>query len=75
MPYLREFKFSILEKASDYYEGVDSDSILLQGVVDCALIEDDGVIVLDFKTDRITKENRSERIAQYRRQVEAYARA
>lgn len=72
---LREFKFSILEKASDYYEGVDSDSILLQGVVDCALIEDDGVIVLDFKTDRITKENRSERIAQYRRQVEAYARA
>ena len=72
---LREFKFSILENASDYYEGVENDTILLQGVIDCALIEDHGITVLDFKTDRITDKNRSERIAQYRRQVGVYAGA
>ena len=72
---LREFKFSILENASDYYEGVENDTILLQGVIDCALIEEHGITVLDFKTDRITDKNRSERIAQYRRQVGVYAGA
>ena len=27
--------------------------ILMQGVVDCAIIEDDGVTVLDFKSDYV----------------------
>ena len=72
---LREFKFSILEDASLYYTGVEHDTILLQGVIDCALVENDGIIVLDFKTDRITEENRQERIAQHSRQVNTYAKA
>lgn len=72
---LREFKFSILEDASQYYEGVNNDVILLQGVIDCALIEETGITVLDFKTDYITEDNRNERIAQYSRQVDTYSKA
>ena len=72
---LREFKFSILEDVSKYYSDVEHDMILLQGVIDCALIEDDGITVLDFKTDRITPENRQERVLQYSRQVDTYAKA
>ncbi len=48
---LREFKFSVLEDASDYDDGLEGEKILLQGVVDCALVEEDGITVVDFKTD------------------------
>ena len=72
---LREFKFSILEDAQTYYPGITNDKILLQGVIDCALIEDDGITVLDFKTDHITESNLGEKVAGYREQVCTYARA
>jgi len=72
---LREFKFSILEKASRYYQGVSDDEILLQGVVDCAVVDEDGITVLDFKTDFITESNLGEKIAQYREQITVYAKA
>ena len=72
---LREFKFSILEDAALYYDGVNHDEILLQGVIDCALVENSGITVLDFKTDYLTEENRNIRIAQYSCQVDAYSKA
>ena len=72
---LREFKFSILVDAADYYPDACNDKILLQGVVDCALLEDDGITVLDFKTDALTAGNKPEKIALYRNQVQTYARA
>ena len=72
---LREFKFSILEKASEFYAGASDDAILLQGVVDCALLEEHGITVLDFKTDFITESNRQAKVDQYRAQVTTYAKA
>ena len=72
---LREFKFSILDDASGYGDGLEGEKILLQGVVDCALLEEDGIIILDFKTDYVTEENVSELKARYSAQVAAYARA
>lgn len=72
---LREFKFSILEDVAEYYEGASGDAILLQGVIDCALVEEDGITVLDFKTDFITDDNLQEKIALYTDQVKTYARA
>lgn len=72
---LREFKFSILEDAHTYYADVTDEKILLQGVVDCALVEDDGIIVIDFKTDYITAENLQDKITQYSVQVKTYAKA
>ena len=68
--HIREFKFSILEDA-----GIEDEKILLQGVVDCALVEEDGITVVDFKTDFVTDETLPEVLARYRPQVEAYSRA
>ena len=48
---------------------------MLQGVVDCALIEEDGITVLDFKTDRVGREDIPAVLEKYRNQVEAYAQA
>lgn len=70
---LREFKFSVLVDAQKYYPEVANEKILLQGVVDCALIEDQGITVIDFKSDNIR--DIGQLIDKYRAQVEAYAEA
>ena len=72
---LREFKFSILDDATKYGNASEGDEILLQGVVDCAIIEDDGITVLDFKTDRVTEDTLAQVTDSYRLQVQAYANA
>ena len=74
-PFVREFKFSILEDGAAYDPALSGEQVLLQGVVDCALIEDDGITVVDFKTDYVTEET-IELVAQrYRHQVATYASA
>lgn len=72
---LREFKFSILDDGSAFSEDLNGEKILLQGVVDCALVEPDGITVVDFKTDRVTEETLPDAVIRYRPQVEAYADA
>ncbi|MBR5125477.1 MAG: helicase-exonuclease AddAB subunit AddA [Oscillospiraceae bacterium] len=72
---LREFKFSILDEGTNYGEDLSGEMVLLQGVVDCALMEPDGIIVLDFKTDRVTEETLADAVDRYRVQVQTYARA
>ncbi len=69
---LREFKFSILDEGSHYGAELAGEQVLLQGVVDCALIEEDGITVLDFKTDRVTQETVMARAEAYRMQVRTY---
>ena len=49
--------------------------MLLQGVVDCALLEADGISVVDFKTDYVTEDTVDAAVARYRVQVETYAEA
>lgn len=72
---LREFKFSILDDAGAYGENLAGEQVLLQGVVDCALIEPDGITVMDFKTDRVNDRTLSRTVERYRSQVQAYANA
>ena len=72
---IREFKFSVLEDASVFDLGADGEKILLQGVVDCALLEDDGIVVIDFKTDSVTEETLWQKVDYYREQVGIYAAA
>ena len=74
-PCLREFKFSILDDGRHYGEGVEGEQVLLQGVVDCALLEADGITILDFKTDYVTAETLPGKVAYYRPQVQTYAEA
>lgn len=72
---LREFKFSILNDAASCSDGIPGDEILLQGVVDCAFSDDDGITILDYKTDYVTESTLNEKIDLYKPQVYAYANA
>ena len=72
---IREFKFSILDDGSRYGEGLDGEQVLLQGVVDCAMVEDDGITVVDFKTDVVTEQTVDRLVDRYRSQVLIYANA
>lgn len=72
---LREFKFSILDDGTNYDLQLQGEKILLQGVVDCALIEEDGITVLDFKTDSVTEATMAEASNRYHMQVLTYAQA
>jgi ATP-dependent helicase/nuclease subunit A len=72
----REFKFSILAPAGDFYPGTaEGEQVLLQGVVDCCFEDGDGMTVVDFKSDRVKAGEESTAAQQYRPQVEVYARA
>jgi ATP-dependent helicase/nuclease subunit A len=72
---LREFKFSILDDGNHYGDGLEGEKVLLQGVVDCALLEEDGITVIDFKTDAVTEDTLSEAVERYRPQVQTYSEA
>ena len=76
--YRREFKFSVLVPASDYFPEaaeLPEEEVLLQGVVDCMYETADGIVIVDFKTDRVRPGQEAERAARYRPQLEAYRRA
>lgn len=72
---LREYKFSVLEDAAKFYPDAEGEQILFQGVVDCAILENDGITVLDFKTDYVTEETLENVAEKYRSQVSSYAGA
>ena len=47
----------------------------VQGVVDCAFRTEEGLVVVDFKTDRLAPGEEPQRAEEYRPQLEAYAQA
>lgn len=73
--YLREFKFSILDDGSHYGTGLEGEQVLLQGVVDCVLLEPDGITIIDFKTDHVIEKNIADVTERYRSQVQTYGDA
>ena len=72
---IREFKFSVLCDVEEFYSEAINEKILLQGVVDLALIEEDGITVLDFKTDYATEDSIHLLSEKYKPQICAYANA
>ena len=72
---LREFKFTILDDGRKFDDFLEGEEILLQGVVDCAMVDEDGITVIDFKTDYVTDATLDEKVRNYRTQVQAYADA
>lgn len=72
----REFKFSLLWDAQEAFGKAAGEQLLLQGVVDCCLEEEDGLVVIDYKTDRVrTAEETAKRSEFYRGQLLSYAAA
>lgn len=49
----REFRFSLLCPAETFFPGADEEQVLLQGVVDAWFETKDGLVIVDYKTDRI----------------------
>ena len=73
----REFRFSLMNDAESVFPGLPAgEQILLQGVVDCCFEEDGGLILVDYKTDRIdSEETLRQRAELYRVQLDTYAQA
>ena len=56
----RERQFMIGIPASEMQNGPKSEElVLIQGVIDAYIEEEDGFILIDYKTDRVPKEGRS----------------
>ncbi len=70
----REFKFSVMEDSADFFPDCQKEKIMLQGVVDCFWKEEDGIVIVDYKTDTV-KNDLDEIADKYRPQVKAYASA
>jgi ATP-dependent helicase/nuclease subunit A len=71
----REFKFSVLAPAALFEPQAartPEETVLLQGVIDCLIETPEGFLILDFKTDRVSKTRAASRAAAYQGQLEAY---
>ncbi len=70
----KEMPFSILLSAHDFYpECEEGEKIFLQGVMDCLLEMEDGLIIIDYKTDRFMTEE--ELANHYKVQLQVYGEA
>ncbi|MCR5469172.1 MAG: helicase-exonuclease AddAB subunit AddA [Lachnospiraceae bacterium] len=54
------------------YTDID-EMVLIQGIIDAYFIEDNEIVVLDYKTDKV--QNKEELIGKYKLQLELYAKA
>ena len=70
----REVPFNLVYRASEIIADWEQceEELLVQGVIDLYFWEGEEMVLLDYKTDRITPENREELIDKYRIQVELY---
>ncbi len=71
----REFKFTVLMETDRYYAETCDEKMMLQGVVDCIVFTDDGLWVLDYKTDAVSAGKEEERAKEYLPQLTAYSEA
>jgi ATP-dependent helicase/nuclease subunit A len=58
--------------SKDVYE---NETVLLQGVIDCYFREEDGLVLIDYKTDYATEENMKDIKERYERQICYYTEA
>lgn len=79
----KEVPFSYTKPAKELYKdwtGDENERVLLQGVIDCIVYTDDGIVLLDYKTDHIPEEDINDEIRErlkerYRIQISLYKEA
>lgn len=75
----REEPFQINIPASEYDPAIEdscsNEKIILQGIIDCFFAEDDGYVLVDFKTDKVGRGGAAEIRHRYNKQLELYSRA
>ena len=54
-------------------ETYENELVMLRGVIDLYFEEDDGLVILDYKTDFVDENNKKEIIHKYKKQIEIYA--
>ena len=69
----KEQPFVLGVPASELYEQKTEEWILVQGIIDVYFEEEDGLVVLDYKTDRVSDEK--ELVDKYHAQLDYYAKA
>ncbi len=73
---MREKKFTFEVPINEIYEGTDEFSdemIMIQGIADCAFLEGGELVVVDYKTDALEKEEQF--VEKYSSQVRLYTKA
>lgn len=75
----REVPFAMLKQANQIFEEFDEEesAILIHGVIDGYFIEEDGIVLFDFKTDYFAEKDKVEQLAKtrYYGQLQLYAQA
>ncbi|MDL2258444.1 helicase-exonuclease AddAB subunit AddA [Eubacteriales bacterium OttesenSCG-928-K08] len=72
----RELAFSVEFEANTLLDTLSEETILLQGVIDCCFVEQNGWVLIDYKTDRVQENTSLEEAARtHEKQLELYARA
>lgn len=72
----REQPFVIGVRAGEVLPETDSDdTVLVQGIIDAFFEAEDGIVLMDYKTDHIEKGEEQVLVLRYREQIELYARA
>ncbi|MDE5983875.1 MAG: helicase-exonuclease AddAB subunit AddA [Eubacterium sp.] len=69
----REIKVSSFIKANEIYDTDFDDKILVQGIADCVFEENGELILLDYKTDRVSTAD--ELLSRYKKQIQFYKSA
>ncbi|MFT9497773.1 helicase-exonuclease AddAB subunit AddA [Anaerosolibacter sp.] len=70
----REIPFNYMGKAKDVVPALEGleENLLIQGVIDCYFEEEDGIVLVDYKTDYTGMDNVDNIVDQYRVQIELY---
>lgn len=71
LPFITEIPVKKVQKELDY-EIFDNEKLRLQGIIDCFFEEDDGVVLLDYKTDYVEIGKESELLERYKVQIDLY---
>ncbi|NMB12791.1 MAG: UvrD-helicase domain-containing protein [Firmicutes bacterium] len=73
----REVPFTLATPVDEVYgqAGMDDDHVIVQGVIDCLVEEREGILLIDFKTDRVSRQSVHKVAASYRVQIDQYCRA
>ena len=73
---MREKKFTVFVPVTELYEGVEAfaeERVMIQGIADCAFLENEKLVVVDYKTDRLSSPEQF--TEKYANQVRVYRRA
>ena len=71
----REQPFVIQRSASMLDDGWKNETVLVQGIIDAYFMEEEEIVLVDYKTDRVKRGQEQKLIDLYHVQLEDYARA